>query len=771
MFKKTLTLISITIIALSFLFLQDWFWLYVDSAGYPISFERYTQLLSATLNSFSNVTYFWHDSSSQLWPRYLQTLFKVLPQSLYYLIFFFGSFFSAFYLLKIFFDKNASFYWALFFTFNPVSIYLLQQVWYLYSYFSLNLVLLGIYFYLKSWKCIPLLLFSIWVLLFPAYGRILGIYWTFLLLLWLLYRREILKAFEVKKTRSFILIYLAIIVSLPFLVSFIYPYFSWEKEYFTWMANFVSQAEWWGKSLYKNNQSLPFIQAFYPQEIQQNFSGDWNNSFIYKLYSTLFFIWIIFSFLLIQLKQTGKRLWTFLFWILLVSILIIAWWKFFSEELFHAIVYNYYPFIVNNTRWMFLIVVPIYAFIISYLYMKSSAKQKSIFKSIIILYILIIVFPLTPISQNAKTKLVDLAPEYYELLQEKKEILGSSVILPQRTLLLDWNPYHIKINNNINFTEMFQSDSRRVNNKQSSLYKSINDLDINYISNFNILNLKNILIFKDIVNISNSTFNWYNWEWLKEKSELDYQKLLNSYSYEASEDTQKYAIFWPVNKSSFEFFIYSPKTILNYDLEDFATEQINLESKAIIVDPYSFQKPDIMDSLQISETNQSVKIDYKISNVNTTKHVLKISNVDISNSFLLQMNQTFSTNWKLKWITENDYNSYVCSWAIQDFTITDNSFCHYSDWYLWSLSNYKYINKKEIAEKNHFEWNFVWNAWLINPEDIISSDNNVLYAVIVYEKQFWYIVSVVVSISTILLLILLTSIQIITLWISKKNEK
>ena len=771
--KHLLTFFIITLITLSFLIFQDGFWLYVDSAWYPTSLERYKQHIIFSLNSFSNVTYFWYDSSALLWTRLLQTSFKILPQSLYYFIFFLCSFFSAFYLLKIFFKNNASFYWALFFTFNPVSIYLLQQVGYLYSYFSLNLVLLGIYFYLKSWKFFSLLLFALWVLLFPAYGRILWIYGTFLLLLWLFYRKEIFSALKTKKIRSYILIGTALGVSLPFFISFIYPYFSWEKEYFVWMTNFVSQAEWWWKSLYRNNQSLPFIQAFYPQEIQQNFSGAWNKTFIYKGFSILFFIWIIFSFLLIQIKQTGKKLWIYLFWVLLVSILIIAGWKFFSQELFHAIVYNYYPFIVNNTRWMFLLLVPIYAFILSYLYTKSIWKQKNVIKISLIVYILIVIFPLIPISQNVKTKLVNIAPNYYNLLQTKDETLGSSIILPQTTLFLEWNPYHIKLNNNVNYKNTFHNNSRSVTSKQISLWKNLNAFNETDLNTHAIFNLKNILVFKNIINTSNKTFNWYSWEWLKEKSNKYLEWLKDNNFYKLEKETPEYSVFWDKYNNSYEFFIYSPKTIIeNIKPKSLSSTTLSILNRPILIDSTAFNKPDKVEWFELAEENRNIRIDYKRSNKNSTKYYLKISNVDTTKDFLVQLNQTFWVNWKLKWINENDFKQHSCIENYQYFSITNNSFCYINDHYYESLNDYKYLKNKSVKEDNHFEGNFIWNSWLIETDDLREEDKwkNELYAIIIYEKQLWYIWSILITFS-VLSLIALSSITQFCFYKWKRQKK
>lgn len=54
------------------------------------------------------------------------------------------------------------------------------------------------------------------------------------------------------------------------------------------------------------------------------------------------------------------------------------------------------------------------------------------------------------------------------------------------------------------------------------------------------------------------------------------------------------------------------------------------------------------------------------------------------------------------------------------------------------MEDIRLLNKPEVNNKNHFEWNFVWNTWLVNPEDIPNEMKweKELYAVIIYENKF-----------------------------------
>ena len=81
------------------------------------------------------------------------------------------------------------------------------------------------------------------------------------------------------------------------------------------------------------------------------------------------------------------------------------------------------------------------------------------------------------------------------------------------------------------------------------------------------------------------------------------------------------------------------------------------------------------------------------------------------------------------------------------------------------------MSKKEVKEKNHFEWNFVWNAWLVEPDDLPENVWNKLYWVIIYEKQIYYSWALIISWLTFLTLILLSIFQETKIYLNRKNNE
>lgn len=95
--------------------------------------------------------------------------------------------------------------------------------------------------------------------------------------------------------------------------------------------------------------------------------------------------------------------------------------------------------------------------------------------------------------------------------------------------------------------------------------------------------------------------------------------------------------------------------------------------------------------------------------------------------------------WRVKWIKKSDFDAIKCTSEYVTFDITQNSRCFYEGKIL-DFSPLLFLNNPQVPDKKHFEGNFVGNTWLIEEEDIPDYiDNNELYALIIYEKQLWYI--------------------------------
>lgn len=763
--KNIFILWAMIFASLSFLFFQEGIWLYVDSAGWPLNIERYKQYIWFWLNSFSNITYFWFDGSIIQSSRLLQTFTKILPMEIYYISFFFFSFLTWYYTLRINYSKKSSFYWALLFTFNPVSFYFLKQVWYIYAYFSLPLIILSVYQVLKTHKIIYLLLWALWVCFLTSYTRLTWIYGIFLIAIAWYYYKEIIHTFKYKKRITITIIAIVLLTNSPFLLSLIFPHISGDKAYFSGLSNYADSYDSYQKYFYNRMKWESFIQSFYVKEILHDFADSWQKSMVFIWASLILTFSNIFYFTLWEAKNTRRRRFVlFLSWVLFLTLFIKAGAEFMPEKTFSAIAYNYFPFIANNTNWLYLIYVPILGYMFTHNLEFASEETKKKFIAWSLIYIFISLMPLVGYIYNPKSQLVDISNmsnNYTETLFTKNWEPKPAIFLPHETLYIEWNPYHIKLHNNNNYELLFHGDIRSVNKKQQNLKKSTYKLE-NYDSgNFFLFNLKNIFVYKNIVNIQNWLFDWYNWEWLKEKAELQYGLLLENDKYYTIENNSDFTKFWLKGQSIFEYFIYAPAKITRKNGENFLKEPLNVKERIINIDDESYKAPDKIKTFKIPNWNRNIRIDYKRWSIDSTKYYLKISNVDTNKDFLVQMNQTFSNNWKLKWINEADFRKHSCIENYEYFNITNNSYCYYNSGYLDSAKNHKYFWNISVKTSNHFEWNFIWNTWLVEPSDIREQDkwSDTLYAVIVYEKQFWYIWCIIISISTLMILFILSILQ------------
>jgi len=778
MVKNKLTtwyiLFSILFLIICTTIFKNYSWMYLDNSWTPnLSSGLYYYSLNF-LNSLSESTYFWYDSSLLGFSRILTHFYFFFWEFFLYFIFLSLSFILAYKILNMFFKKGASIFWGILFTFNPVSLLFLNLSWFIFAYPSLLAIIYSISKFIKSKRYLYILLLVFWSFALISYIRILWIYVTFLLLISFFYFKEI-KKFIVEDKKIFIWVFITmILIFLPLFFAIVFPYLSLEKDYFRGIWNYAISSKW--DSLYYYSKNTPIYEFFQIKEITWNFAWNYKNSTIFVIFFSSFTIWLIII-AWIQKNTKYRFLTIYLITILITIIFIRAWGYFINKDIYLNFIQNYYPFIANNTSWLLVLYIPIVVFLFSNIY--NFSNHKKFFFTIWSIFIFFSLFPIIInliAWNNYKLKLINTnqIPSIYKEeffdYNWKKE---ASVFYPNSTPVFNWSSYPISVNNNNNYLTLFSKDDRIVNSKQKELYFIIQNLKNNP-QNLSILNNKNIFVFKNIRNpeiwefdyVAPSDDLWTAWRYL---NYLNKNKDLI-----IEESNTEFTKFIPIYKDDYEYFLYSPSNIIRENIDDFLNKDIDIKSRPIVIDDESFHKPRSIDNFKIPETNQNIRIDYKRSLINPTKYFLKISDVDTSQPFLVQLNQTFGMSWKLKWIDEDEFRRYNCKDDYEYFPITNNSYCLIEwDNHLSSLWDYKYLNKKEVPEKNHFEWNFVWNTWIVTPESLREEDRwkKELYAVIIYEKQLWYIWSIMISLWTLWVLILLTIIQEYSLYKKRKNDK
>lgn len=733
-----------------------WVWAYLDSWFVLFKWEWFN-----FLNSISQITYFWYDESPILGMRWIWYVFaNYLPIFFVYFIYFIANYYFSYQILKNNFGSQSAKLWALFFTINPVSLFFLNQIGFIFAYTSIVIIIYGFIEYLKHSYFRHLFIIIIWFLFLTSYTRITWIYGIFLIWLWIISYKHIYNFILENPRKTVIHAVLVILALAPFLFAVLWGHIVWDKEYFSWISNYSDSSISWWDNLYKSINSSDAIKWFSITEPTRNYLEKYHNNMFFLIFTSLFTILIIIK------SAVSKNLNKYIFyilWVLIWSIFLRFSGKFLSQENFVNLNYKFFPFLTNNTNWILLLYIVTIAYLISFCFNKLDAYEKKTWKTLIYLFIIINILPLILQWNNDKLWLIktwDFSPVYQEYIFWSDNKNEASILYPDYKIYNSQSPYFIYYHYNKNNKLTLSNNSRFITGKQAELSKAIQKNTDN-VENNSILNVKNILIFNEVDKAEKNQFDYY--------TNIDYSSKIKKYNdiiltNTSFKDESKYkdiSYFSHKESTNYEYFIYSPQSVEEIELDDFYKQEIDVTNRPVIVDSISFHKPEKLNSFELADSNKNIRIDYKKSTINPTKYFLKLSDVDTTESFLLQLNQTFGMSWKLKWGDQEEFYRYKCLEDYKYFPITNNSFCHIQDGYLDSVKDYRYFNNQAVKESNHFEWNFVGNTWLVEPDDIRNKDqwSSDLYAIIIYEKQFWYIMSILISIWTLWLLLLLTIIQ------------
>jgi len=769
--EKIIIFITAIIWVLVFFIFKDNFWLYIDNSWIPNIKEWVGYFNFNFLSTIKQSTGFGYDYTMLGFSRLISHFNFILWDFFLYFLFFVVNFYFSYQVLRNLFSKKSSIYGGLIFSFNPVSLLFLNLSGFIFAYSSIVIILFSIINFIKTSRLKYILLLILGWLLLISYTRILWIYFVFLCFLWLFFYRNIHNFIKKDKFRIIISLLFIFVFFIPFFFSIVAGKIFWDSAYFAWVANYAKSFD--GSFLYHSSLNTPIYENFQIKELTNNFASWFKNTYIYILFFTFFTVyWILIN--TVKINQNNRKIILFLISILLFCIFIKSWWLFLSKDIFLAITYKYFPFIANNTNWLFLIYIPILAFLFANII--ENSKYSKITQYIVLFFVFLSTLPIFShiiFWNNYKLETLsqsDFPIEYREEFFNKNDYKNGAVFYPASNLAFNWSPYPISVLNNNNYSSILWDNVRLVNQKQSLLAKKIKKLSFNY-KNLTLFNTKNIFVFKNIYNPEVWYFDYYSLNNLVDKSNLVYSSILSWTGYSIQKNNDEFLKAWLWINS--EYFLYSPQTIINSEIDTFFDEEIDMNSRPVIIDSESFHKPEKINSFEIPEENQNIRIDYKRSTRNPTKYFMKISDVDTRKDFLVQLNQTFGMSWKLKWIDADEYQRYSCMDHYEYFPITNNSFCYFEDWYLDSIWDYRYLWNLQVKEKNHFEGNFVGNTWLVESDDIRSEDatKSELYAVVIYEKQFWYMLTLWISFGTLGLLILATIAQEIYLYRRRKSEK
>jgi len=682
LFKKFILTFMFLFISILFLY-NKWYWLYLDTSYIPTSIYRIYEYLLYTPYTINQTSTFSIDntvlsSSRNIW----SIISNIFSQLFFYVLYFIVTFTISKKVFSLKFSENTSFISSFIFTFNPISIYFLTQVWFIFAYSSLFFILLWIYWYFNYNKFFYVFISWLWFYFLLSYTRITWLYLLLLISIWLYYFSFIKNIFLNQRKELIIFIIFHILIFVPFLFAFICPYLNWDKQYFSWLWNYASSNIWVWEWLYNWIQNNWFWNTFVIREIIWTFAWDFQNTLFFEIYSIIFILWIFIYSLFINSIIKDKLVY-YLSWIFLFVIFINISPKFIGKEVFIDISYKYFPFIANNTNWLFVLYIPIIVYLLAF---SLENTKNLIIRNILvfstIIYSFLSIWPLIDYKDNPKLQTIDIKSDlpknYLNTFYKEWIEKNASLFFPWAGLYFNWSPYPFEIWNNTIYQTLFTNNSRLVNKKQADLNNKVNNLiEKNNLENNSLFNLKNIFVFKDIRNAENWQFDFYEIKDYVWESKKYYDKLLNDSNLYIKQDNENFAQFWLKDDDKYEFKIYSPSKIISSEIETFFDEKIDIKNRPFIVDSNSFQKIENIENFIIPKENQNIKIDVKESILNPTKYYLKLSNLDTSKPFLLQLNQTFGMSWKIKWVDKSYFDEKSCIDDYKNYSITNNSVCNY----------------------------------------------------------------------------------------------
>ncbi|MBN1618187.1 hypothetical protein JW887_02475 [Candidatus Dojkabacteria bacterium] len=719
---------------LSCLFLlKGGIWLFNDAAYWPKTwdegvFNSFTQFKTFVL---SNTSYGF-DLGLLSYTRYISVLFHLVLYALFgstisQIIFIVSAFilnYLAFYKFSGIWEKDSNIrkLSSIFFSFCPIFLGLMNQS-YIHSYAAIPLLVFFIYKYFQSKvkKSIKyILLIIVCLYLITGYLRFIQI--TAIIaapyLIYLTIKHKWYKQYQ-KIFALFIPIALAFLPSIYLLIN------QYIKGTSSVYSNFASSFE----------GSKPELKWYEIFSIYQtiNIPIYSNYPLIYGIIGTS----VLGILLITALLTKGKTKSAFYLnlGMIALSIILIALPLLFQQNIYDKLV-KIFAFLQNVPQYgLYLSTIPIAMLIIH-----IARKNYVLAKVYTLIIVAIAIFPLLSINAQylAKIKVSDIPQSYVDEFVDNdfNEYPEPTLFIPQSC----WNAEYTReesttcINKSIIDKDIQDINPRFLSSSDYQLqkrYTAYQNLSPATLENLKVThNLKNIIVAKDIIE---PTY------WVSDANQmkLTLDKFDDLEIYENDQFT-KYTL---LENDTYDFFIYSP---------NYTRQFIENESTNDMVD--ITQKPVFTDQIINADFNQNVNVDYKMSNYNPEKYYAKISNFDNNKDILLQTNLLYNPNWKIKFITKQEYDSVNC-YDKQEFDVTDNSRCKYNGTILPAL-DIKYLFSKEVSTGQHKIGNILGNLWIIDNEQL--EGKNEVYAVIIFEKQIPFTWSIYISTAVMTLLFMIS---------------
>lgn len=765
--------------SVSFLLFQKWYWAFLDTSFIPfIQYYNPLTLISSLSNVLSNnvsilgeSTSFWFDFSERMSTAFMSYFLLVTSISLFwanvwYIFFLWISSLLIFFFARkcikyLSFEYTYSYLVALIVTFNPVTFWLYNESIILLAYAG---IFMTTYFILKIYHKIQplsLLWLIIGIYFLMSYPRVFLIY-VFGVFFWLLfwwYKYVIVFLKNHYKKDIFLMIFSTFFAFLPFIYILFFKYFdktnSFDNYIQLWITQFWDEFYWRMRSLWFLN-NIPLINYF-PSGI--------NQSLPYKIFFLLFIYWWIIFFYLQKMEKSK-----FISLALLVVIFLKTSASFVGLELFKILNYQVFPFQANTLSWIDVIFIVLIAYIWYKILVKNANLQVLVYIALF-LWTVDVCFGWKILHTPYLSK-IQIPSEYELLMKDTSSYSNISMVSypPQNQLIFPGYQYPLWYNNISRFNTLLSTNSRFVSLDQVELAKYIEQNWYKIPSILKSMGLSHILISNN--SILNPDFGilyytppkeyWAYWSWIESFVADGYMKNTMSWIDVYSNNTTNHSLYIADRVNSIDDSLF--QNIALYNRKESDLDNLYLLNNSL---SGNINNSVFVSSSWIWETQLTKwSLDVLYNPIKPYYYFLKIIPDQKNIPLLIQLNKTYSHWWKMHIISKIQYqNMLEMSQKKEYFSETRNSFS-----FLDTAFISPFLEKWSLI--NHMKGNFVGNAWMIKPDDIPSQmkQESEIYAVIIYEKQIYYTIALIVSGFTFLMLFLLSLLDVYRKFQKPKNN-
>lgn len=764
-------------ISLSFLILQSWVRAYLD-ASYQFIMANNFRLFTSSLFDISWYTYVFSGDRTQLisW-RYIQIaiemLFKALLGLKWGAIFLYLSYFAINYffserILAQVVDEKYAYIGALVYTFNPLSIYMLNEVWFLYVYSAVPMIIYGfmLYFYGLKHRGLGLFLCGLGTIFLTSYTRFMLIYILLFVIIALLHFTSLWKLW-IEQTRRCIWFVLALFfINIPFVFSVIYPISSGENKYFGGVSNYADAFQSLGSYAYQKHKEEPVSKLLVPTEPTGNFWYPLRESEWFRYFTFLYFSSVVFFLLYKQFQMSPRH--KILLSIGACAVVLGVGFRilshYVSEDVFVYVSYTLLPFLANNSAFSHRLTLAGISMLVPLALYYASSVVRVVIWSGAIVYCLWTASVLFFFHDNQRLHTVNVSESNptYTIFHGTGDkwwtniSVRGSLSYPSSYLIFDWSPYPLPISLIPGLAHSVETNERTTSARQTTFGRYISHMSgLNKnLSNLAVLNISSFLVMQNIRdNIGDIQFDFYNnsGDYVNQGI-LAAQLLMENTGVTLSRRNALYKIYDTKESDRFLFSVYLPASIIFSSWYDTILDTwFDLSTRPVLVDSGAYNRPTYIDSwytLYTSWTNIYIKTSYK----SQFSFYVKISNITPNQDILLQLNKTFGVWWDIKKSSKNIFDSVSCDEEIY-YPISNNTFC-YVDQLFPSLRNmWDVFTSIRYDNVDHFQGNIVGNTRVLkNPETIMS--NGDIYILISNHKQYMFILMQSIALCSLMIVLL-----------------